>query len=485
MTDQQFQFALAQYEALRNEISERLTRVNRFVYLLLSGSLVYVTVIFVPLFSSSTDVLPTKTLWTVTLSLVEQNPLLMMLLCLVLFVPLICLATEAIVRAEEDGIRRIGIFIRENIEDRIIASKRDGWENWLDIQDSSFGKRSSEILARRSRFLIIALYCTVSALIGGFSYNYYFGEDFLLVTSGIQFFYIALGLGFNQLLRKSSLELTPEAIEVVILDLDGCLLNSAGQISDRNVEAIETLKRKGVKVILATGRASGGMWHYVEQLQLHGAHAVSNGACLAQWPDRHTEVLHAIDVNALNDLTRRLTKEGLQWAAFGETRLFCMTQNLNNLREQLLDRNDITIETDFQAIDDIETWDWSGKPKVSKIWCPVSTYSIKRNAWLAKTALELSAKLQGVRTTEETFEFFGAGVNKVSAVREILARLNLTEKTNLVLGDQNNDIKLLEWGDKKYAPSNASPEVRALLGKIRIDKSNDEDFVAEVVRELF
>lgn len=485
MNDTQFQFALAQYEALRCEINERLARINRFIHLLLSGALVYVTVIFVPMFAPTIEDVPARTLWELTFALAEQNPLLMILFCLVLFVPLICFAAEAIIRAEEDGIRRAGVFIRDNIEDNIIVSKREGWENWLDIQDTSFGRRSSENLARRSRYLVITLYCSVSAVIGGISVNYYYGYGFLGTTGSIALSYCLIAVLFVKSLHRSSLELTPVEIGVVVLDLDGCLLNSSGEISERNLEAIAKLKRNGVTVVLATGRASSGMWHFAEKMQLHGHHAVSNGACLAQWPDRKTEVLNAIQPRILNDLIARLSKNGIQWVAFGETKNFCLSRNYEELKQTLLDRNDITTGDEFQTIEDIETWDWSGKPKVFKIWCPVSTYNSKRNMWLVETSNELSSTVQGVRTTEETYEFFSVGANKVSAVKTILNRANLNGKTNLVLGDQNNDLKLLQWGDKKYAPSNASPEVRACLGKTRIDKSNDEDFVAEVVRELF
>ena len=40
----------------------------------------------------------------------------------------------------------------------------------------------------------------------------------------------------------------------IVCDLDGTLLNSAGEITDENRKAVELLNAKGKQVIIATGR---------------------------------------------------------------------------------------------------------------------------------------------------------------------------------------------------------------------------------------
>ena len=44
------------------------------------------------------------------------------------------------------------------------------------------------------------------------------------------------------------------AISLLALDLDGTLLNSRGQISERNRLAIDNAREQGVRVALVTGR---------------------------------------------------------------------------------------------------------------------------------------------------------------------------------------------------------------------------------------
>lgn len=50
------------------------------------------------------------------------------------------------------------------------------------------------------------------------------------------------------------------------IDLDGTLLNSSGEISDINKEAIKKAKEKGVEIVLASGRAVGSVKEFALEL---------------------------------------------------------------------------------------------------------------------------------------------------------------------------------------------------------------------------
>ena len=56
--------------------------------------------------------------------------------------------------------------------------------------------------------------------------------------------------------------------KLLVLDLDDTLLNSDRQISKRNKDAIMKVQEQGVKVVLASGRPTGGMVGFSNELQL-------------------------------------------------------------------------------------------------------------------------------------------------------------------------------------------------------------------------
>ncbi len=44
--------------------------------------------------------------------------------------------------------------------------------------------------------------------------------------------------------------------KLIAIDLDGTLLNSYGEISDKNKKAIKMAKQKGIEIVLTSGRMS-------------------------------------------------------------------------------------------------------------------------------------------------------------------------------------------------------------------------------------
>lgn len=69
-------------------------------------------------------------------------------------------------------------------------------------------------------------------------------------------------------------------IKIIATDMDGTLLNSRGQISEKNVKAIEQALAAGIEVIIATGRSWEFARYPVEDRGLHLPYIVMNGALI-------------------------------------------------------------------------------------------------------------------------------------------------------------------------------------------------------------
>ena len=73
-------------------------------------------------------------------------------------------------------------------------------------------------------------------------------------------------------------------IRCIVADMDGTLLNSDKQISEKNKEALKKAKELGVYVVLASGRPIDGLLKYLEELDLLGEdnYVLSYNGCLVQ-----------------------------------------------------------------------------------------------------------------------------------------------------------------------------------------------------------
>jgi len=89
-------------------------------------------------------------------------------------------------------------------------------------------------------------------------------------------------------------------IKLLALDLDGTLLNSRGEISTQNIEAIQQAERQGVLVTIATGRRFRDALPVAEQLKLNAPVICHNGALL-----KYADTLETVHASILGQATVR------------------------------------------------------------------------------------------------------------------------------------------------------------------------------------
>ena len=463
----QLQFKLAEFKCLRDEIQARLQRISRLVNVLLTGSLVYVTTIFVPIRfvgpgNQSIASLPLdngdapQTL----------EPILIIYFALIFILPFVSFAIEIMCTSEADAIKRTGIYIRDNIERKILTSGYRGWEDWLQRQDKTSRRRTSEAFAQYSRYSVILLYVVTSSIIAGLLISRVFGADMIL--SGLIIFaaYSTLGLGTYTFLKlRTDQELSPNFYDVLVLDIDGCLTDDRGEIPEKNIDAIRAVRQLGVWVILATGRSSYGTSEIMKRLDVDGWHVTAHGACKATLNDNRIRnvVTNELDPKAIGPIVRELTGSEVLWAAFGESEIYCTKGSETELERILRARGDIVgDDVAIQPIDDLGRWPWDSCDKVSKIWCYVDIKDVVKS----RDVLDIEfAGVQSSRTTNQTIEFFSVRASKVDALEEIVGNRKERRERNskvLMLADHDNDHAVMEWADHAVAPTNASRTIRNL-----------------------
>lgn len=74
-------------------------------------------------------------------------------------------------------------------------------------------------------------------------------------------------------------------IKAIVLDIDGTLLNDEKQLTPRTKDSLIDAQKQGVKIVLASGRPTPGMWKYAAELQLdryNGMLVSYNGAYVVE-----------------------------------------------------------------------------------------------------------------------------------------------------------------------------------------------------------
>jgi hypothetical protein len=257
---------------------------------------------------------------------------------------------------------------------------------------------------------------------------------------------------------------------LVATDLDGTIVGSAGEISDRTVRALHAVEELGVPVVFVTGRPHRWLRVVAERTGRTGLAICANGAVVY---DLHTEQVvahHPIAVEIGREVSRRL-REALPDVAFA-------VETLDGYaREQDYQvRWDVGMEHTLGPIDEI-----LGAETVKLL---VRHESMDADRLLA-AAREIVGDL--VEFTHSSIggllEVSAAGVSKATTLAELCAERGIAADEVLAFGDMPNDLAMLAWAGTAYAVAGAHAEVLAAVELHTADPADDG--VAKVLERIF
>jgi Cof subfamily protein (haloacid dehalogenase superfamily) len=290
-------------------------------------------------------------------------------------------------------------------------------------------------------------------------------------------------------------------VRLVAIDMDGTLLPTILQpsislkISPRNARALRSVQEAGVTVVIATGRRAAYTVPLLEDLGLRADTPIiaSNGAvtCLL---GGHTPLgakiidrchLPARVARGLCGVLRTFGCVVFTFDRPGRGELV-----LEDL-EQAHGRIAMWVETNRNAIEVIKPLEQAlvdGNDPIQGM--AAGTIHCMRQAEAALKASEWGAECESVRTEYPArdlsiLDILPPGVSKGWALERLAARLGVDRKETMAIGDNWNDVKMLEWAGQGIVMANAAAGLRA-LAKTRGWKqapSNDDDGVAVVLEK--
>ncbi len=262
--------------------------------------------------------------------------------------------------------------------------------------------------------------------------------------------------------------------KLVAIDMDGTLLQSNHTISDGSKQAIDAIRDKGVKVVIATGRPLDGVRSYIKELDMTTDEdyvICFNGALVQSIASENIvgrTVLKGEDLHYVYDIAKNL---GLNIQAFSTkgciapkmskyTEVEC---KLNGIDCHIVDFNDIDNNEDIikiMIIDEPEVLD-EAIPKLPK---------------------ELYTKFTVVRSMPFFLEFSAPNANKGEGLEKLAHHLNIKQDEIISIGDAGNDAHMIEYAGMGVAMGNAFDEIKQIAQFIT--KSNDDEGVAHALTEL-
>ncbi len=266
--------------------------------------------------------------------------------------------------------------------------------------------------------------------------------------------------------------------ELLVLDVDGTLVDSNGDISKKDIEAIQIARDRGVIVSLSTGRIPLACKWSLSKLQLDGFHIFIDGALVSD-----------LDVKAVvrtQPIDRETVLEAVEFAR--SNKIYMEMYTIDKFYAEQANWTDEIHKNFFGAcitLDDIE--------KVGKKYEILKMETIARYPEEYEKAELLKKKFSGKLRFSIARSPAFPGVDFVNIIEPVVSKGNALKqlanhfKTPLekvvAVGDGLNDLSLLSDAGLGIAMDNAFDEVKAVADVIT--GSVDNGGVAEVIQNYF
>ena len=271
----------------------------------------------------------------------------------------------------------------------------------------------------------------------------------------------------------------PLKMKILVLDLDGTLTNDAKDITPRTMEALMEAQRRGVVVVLASGRPTYGIVPLAEQLRLsdYGGYILSyNGGEVIDC--KHKKILFAQTMTdaALDAAFRMARERGHAVLSYRDAEILATdADDCYVLEESRINR---------MAVRGV------GERLLDEL--PADTVKLLATGDpedLATSERELSGLLApyGVwvyRSAPFFLEMVPQGIDKAESLKRLLQHLGMDAAEMVSVGDGGNDISMLRLAGAGVAMQNAPDHVKEAADWV-CPMDNNHDGVAEVISRYF
>jgi len=273
--------------------------------------------------------------------------------------------------------------------------------------------------------------------------------------------------------------------QLVAIDIDGALVNTAGEVTSATRAEIQRVSGLGVTIVIVTGRRYLTARSVAEQLETDVLIAAHNGALLKTMQG---EVLHVLKLSEssaqravalLFELGHHpLVFEGIQDAAH-----IWIDRSLQETTATWMQRY---LERNAPHLQICDALPAASFGDVLEVVAVIPRTDLEHTMTYLSERLGDSVHLicqVPPRDTRAFLEIAHPGVSKAAPLRYLAAQLGICPAQMIAFGDNYNDLDMLEYAGLPILMENAPEELKR--HPYRCAPSHDEDGVATLLRELF
>lgn len=286
--------------------------------------------------------------------------------------------------------------------------------------------------------------------------------------------------------------------KLIAIDLDGTLLNSYGEVSNRNKLAIKKAVEAGVQVVLCSGRISNSVENIANEIGANSYLIGGNGAIVYDIQSEKILYNKYMNKELILKLIKKCEENSIYYSIFAENSivasslkynvLFYNSENAKKTSDKKTKINlvhniyDYIKESSFKEFSKITICDSN---KIIFDGIIKKLRQIKEVEVLDVEHLSSKKIKNGTKIEEIAYyytEVTNKGVNKWTAIKFLIDKLGISKEEVMAIGDNTNDQEMIVNAGLGIVMGNSAPHVKR-IGDITVG-TNDEDGVAEAIEKF-
>ena len=243
--------------------------------------------------------------------------------------------------------------------------------------------------------------------------------------------------------------------KLVAIDLDGTLLNSYGEVSNENKQAIKRAINKGVEIVLSSGRIGNSVESIANELGANNYYISGNGSMLYNMKEEKIEYENFISKEKMLKLIKICDENSIYYSIYTENMVITKSlkynvvfYNYENSKKAFDKRTNINIvQNVYEYVENLED------NKFLKITiCDDSEIIFSRiiekfkkiNNIDVLDVSHMSRKIIKDGTEEVPIEYYyteitNKNVDKWTAIEYLIEKINIKKEEVIAIGDNIND----------------------------------------------
>lgn len=283
------------------------------------------------------------------------------------------------------------------------------------------------------------------------------------------------------------------SMKLIVSDMDGTLLNSQGQLSQENVEALLKAQKRGVEIAIASGRNYGNIMALCKKAGLQ-PHIISNNGSFAFTKEGERIYARSLDGCHVDHAVNWLSRRNYFFVLCCQNHIYTprnAAELLDDDYGNAVNRSPDITEKIFQegkehfTTQDCVTFvdDFHALLKRDIVFGSISAITVDLDKLSA--GREYFNNYQGLALAiagKHIFEMIHPEASKGNALQILADHLQIPLTDVMAIGDNYNDLSMLQKVGISVAVDNAEEEVKKACRYISL--SNDRHGVAHIIHQL-